>query len=73
MSAPHQGRQSPDPERQSGAQKDAPGSGNIGAGDGDKSKEISDDQKDNVLESNPVGPMEDAAQEKVSKESITKG
>lgn len=69
MSAPNAGRQSPEPEKQSGAQKDAPGDGNIGAASSDTAaKKSSEDTKLNSLESNPVGPMEDAAHEKVSKD-----
>ena len=69
MSAPNAGRQSPEPEKQSGAQKDAAGSGNIGAASSDTAaKESSEDTKLNSLESNPTGPLEDAAHEKVSKE-----
>lgn len=69
MSAPNAGRQSPDPDKQSNEQVGAPASGKVGAGKTETgSKDESVDTKDNVLESNPVGPMEDAAHEKVSKE-----
>ncbi|CAF9921122.1 hypothetical protein IMSHALPRED_005088 [Imshaugia aleurites] len=69
MSAPHAGRQSPDPEDQSHEQVGVPESGKIDAGKTEAgSKDESDDTKDNALESNPVGPMEDAAQKKVSKD-----
>lgn len=69
MSAPRAGRQSPEPETQSHEQVGAPESGKIDAGKTETgSKDESVDTKDNILESNPVGPMEDAAHEKVSKE-----
>ena len=69
MSAPNPGRQSPDPEEQSNEQVGAPESGKIDAGKTETgSKDESIDTKDNILESNPVGPLEDAAHEKVSKE-----
>ena len=69
MSAPHAGRQSPEPEKQSHEQVGAPESGKIDAGKSETgSKDESVDTKENALESNPVGPLEDAAHEKVSKE-----
>ena len=69
MSAPNPGRQSPDPEDQSNEQVGAPESGKIDAGKTETgSKDESIDTKDNTLESNPVGPVEDAAHEKISKE-----
>lgn len=69
MSAPNAGRQSPEPEKQSERQVGVPESGQIDAAPSKEyAKEASDDHKENVLESNPVGPMEDAAHEKVSKE-----
>ena len=69
MSAPNAGRQSPEPEKQSNEQVGAPESGKIDAGKTETgSKDESVDTKDNVLESNPVGPMEGAAHEKISKE-----
>lgn len=69
MSAPRAGRQSPEPETQSHEQVGAPESGKIDAGKTETgSKDESIDTKDNTLESNPVGPLEDAAHEKVSKE-----
>ncbi|MCJ1483915.1 hypothetical protein MMC06_004083 [Schaereria dolodes] len=68
MSAPHPGRQSPEPE-QAPKQIEKPADGKIGAAPSDEHpQKVSDDQKLNVLESNPKGPMEDAAHEKVSKE-----
>ena len=69
MSAPHAGRQSPEPERQSHEQVGAPESGKIDAGKTETgSHDESVDTKENALSSNPVGPLEDAAHEKVSKE-----
>lgn len=66
MSAPKAGRQSP--ERQTDSQMKEPASGNIGAAASEtKAKEDSDDFL-NKLPSNPEGPMEGAAHEKVSKE-----
>lgn len=48
---------------------DKPADGLVGAGPDDgHAGEKSDDQKLNVLESNPVGPMEKAAHEKISKD-----
>ena len=69
MSAPHAGRQSPEPEKQSHEQVGAPESGKIDAGNSETgSQDESIDTKENALGSNPVGPLEDAAHEKVSKE-----
>jgi len=68
MSAPNQGRQSPDPENQTGAQQqDAPGSGKV---DHDTESSDTKGKSNNALEgleSNPKGPLEDAAKEKISK------
>lgn len=69
MSAPNAGRQSPEPEKQSQDQVGAPESGQIDAASSkEAAKESSEDTKLNALESNPVGPMENAAHDKVSKE-----
>jgi hypothetical protein len=69
MSAPNAGRQSPEPEKQSESQTGAPESGKIDAAPSEThSKDASEDTKQNALESNPKGPLEDAAHEKVSKE-----
>ena len=69
MSAPNPGRQSPEPETQSHGQVGIPGSGQADAAPSKEfAKEASDDQKGNVLESNPEGPLEGAAHEKISKE-----
>ena len=69
MSAPNEGRNSPEPEKQSGQQGGQTADAQIGAGPDDgNAGEKSDEQKGNVLESNPDGPMEKAAHEKVSKD-----
>ena len=69
MSAPNAGRQSPEPEKQSNSQVGAPESGKIDAAPSETyAKDASEDHKQNALESNPTGPLEDAAHEKVSKE-----
>ena len=69
MSAPNAGRQSPDPETQGDNQKGESGSGSIGAAVSDtKAQEDSDAHKHETLSSNPEGPLEGAAHEKVSKE-----
>ena len=68
MSAPQQGRQSPDPENQSDSQKAQPSSGHDeSAPSGDHTKQSSEDTKHHGLESNPVHPLEEAAKEKISK------
>lgn len=68
MSAPNQGRQSPDPERQTGSQiHDAPGSNPNDQGAGKGQDSAKDSLKD--LESNPKHILEDAAKAKVSKGS----
>ena len=69
MSAPNAGRQSPEPENQSGKQIHEPASGDIGAAPSEThAKEVSEEQKLSTLSSNPTGPLEDAAHEKVSKD-----
>lgn len=69
MSAPNPGRQSPEPEKQSDAQVGAPQDGKIDAGPSEThSKDESEEYKHEGLSSNPKGPMEDAANEKVSKD-----
>lgn len=69
MSAPNQGRQSPDPERQSGAQAGStannPNDQGV-ASSAEQTKEQSQDQLKN-LSSNPKGPLEDKAAEAASK------
>ena len=69
MSAPEQGRQSPDPERSTGAQTGttAENPNEQGAAPSDThAQEASKDQL-NKLESNPKGPLEDAAETKTAK------
>jgi hypothetical protein len=72
MSAPQQGRQSPEPETQTGAQqKDAPSSvsGTLSSG-GEQLEGKAKDAQENVrggLESNPTHPLEKFAEEKTSK------
>ena len=69
MSAPNQGRQSPDPESQTGGQLHEPVSqpGNQGAAPSlDHAKDASEEHKA-TLESNPVAPLDKAAAEKTSK------
>lgn len=69
MSAPNAGRQSPEPDTQSDAQIREPASGKIDAApSGTYAKEVSEETKNSGLPSNPEGPMEGAAHEKVSKE-----
>ncbi|KAI4862752.1 hypothetical protein F4820DRAFT_400361 [Hypoxylon rubiginosum] len=65
-SASNEGRQSPPPESQSGAQlKDTPGSGQ-GTDDAPNKKEKMQDQLGG-LTSNPKGPLEDSVQDKFTK------
>ena len=69
MSAPNAGRQSPEPEKQSDTQVGQPESGKIDAApSGTHAKEVSEETKNSGLPSNPEGPLEGAAHEKVSKE-----
>ena len=69
MSAPNQGRQSPEPEQQSHAQAGAPEDGKIDAAPSETyAKDTSEDLKQNTLPSNPEGPMEAKAHESVSKD-----
>ena len=68
MSAPNQGRQSPDPERQAEEQVSAPESGKVDAAHPDHAKDASEETKHSGLSSNPGGPLEGAAQEKTSKD-----
>ncbi|CZR61226.1 uncharacterized protein PAC_11122 [Phialocephala subalpina] len=66
MSAPNQGRQSPPPEEQSGAQQqDAPSKG-TGVNTETKNKDESKDQLKG-FESNPKGVLEDHLKDTVSK------
>ncbi|KAI1399990.1 hypothetical protein F4819DRAFT_462983 [Hypoxylon fuscum] len=65
-SASNEGRQSPPPERQTGAQlTDAPASGH-GTDEAPNKKESMQDQLKN-LSSNPKGPLEDAVEDKFTK------
>ena len=65
MSAPNQGRQSPDPERQSSAQTGATTeSGKI---DEFSKKDTGKESQTSGLSSNPTHPLEQAAKEKTSK------
>ncbi|KAL8992020.1 MAG: hypothetical protein Q9169_007438 [Polycauliona sp. 2 TL-2023] len=72
MSAPNPGRQSPPPSAQDPSQVSAPESGKAGAAPSDDhAKDVSEKAKSDdsgVLSSNPEGPLEGAAHEKVSKE-----
>ncbi|CAL8581194.1 hypothetical protein XPA_006894 [Xanthoria parietina] len=72
MSAPNPGRQSPPPSQQTSRQTGAPGSGKAGAAPSDEhAKEESEKVKSDessVLSSNPEGPMEGPAHEKVAKD-----
>jgi hypothetical protein len=68
MSAPNAGRQSPDPERQTGAQQqDVPGSGKTvpNAAPSDQHAKDKSEQTKSGLQSNPTHPLEKAAKEKL--------
>lgn len=68
MSAQKSGRQSPDPEDAT-EQVGENASGHAGTAPSDThAKEQSDKQKENELESNPVHPLDKAADAKVSKD-----
>ncbi|MCJ1239170.1 hypothetical protein MMC14_007163 [Varicellaria rhodocarpa] len=74
MSAPNAGRQSPEPETQSHEQVGQVAGGKANAApSATHAQEASDDHKENVLSSNPKGPLEDAAHSKVSKEGRGEG
>ncbi|KAM3421578.1 hypothetical protein BST61_g1965 [Cercospora zeina] len=67
MSAPNQGRQSPEPERQTGAQqKDVPASDVNNQGKNQPGQQAAEQSKDQLknLGSNPGGPLDKAAEEK---------
>lgn len=68
MSAPNPGRQSPEPETQTGNQLKNPPASNHkhGAAPGEKAADHSKDQLSG-LESNPKGALEESAKEKVAK------
>jgi hypothetical protein len=65
MSAPNQGRQSPDPERQSDAQAGA----TTESGKLDESSKKDEGKQDQAsgLSSNPTHPLEQVAKDKTSK------
>lgn len=74
MSAPKASRQSPSPEDQSSNQVGAAASGNIDAAPSEThAQDESDHAKDNVLESNPEGPLDDKAKEVSGKDGRGKG
>lgn len=66
MSAPQQGRQSPEPERQSDAQTGTQAGNPNQQGGEEKTKQASDDQKAG-LSSNPTHPLEQHSKETTSK------
>ncbi|EME88495.1 uncharacterized protein MYCFIDRAFT_47289 [Pseudocercospora fijiensis CIRAD86] len=66
MSAPNQGRQSPDPERQTGAQQQSPPAEKPNQAPGHKEAKDSKAQLEG-LSSNPKGPLDDEAKAKLSK------
>lgn len=67
MSAPNQGRQSPEPEKQSDAQAGTQaGNPNNQGGAGEKTGEQSKNTLEN-LSSNPKGPLDDEAEKKTAK------
>ena len=70
MSAPNEGRQSPDPERQTGAQQQEPPATDPNKqGQAASDSEPADKSKEQLkgLESNPKHPLKDEADAKVSK------
>jgi len=68
MSAPNEGRQSPEPERQTGDQLNTPSaSGQTDAASSDRTNDTSDKEKVEGLSSNPTHPLAKAAEEKTSK------
>ena len=68
MSVPNEGRNSPDPENQSDAQKSAGGDGSIGAAPSETHAKDKSEEVKNELESNPKGPLDDAAKAKTGKD-----
>ena len=74
MSAPNPGRQSPEPDRapeqtESTTAEAGDDQAKVGAAPNDThSKDTSEDNKESVLSSNPEGPLEHAAKEKISKD-----
>lgn len=71
MSAPHQGRQSPEPEKQSKSQVGTQGSGNANDQGAARSKDHAGDeserQKTDSLSSNPGGVLDKVADDKTAK------
>ncbi|TDZ16874.1 hypothetical protein C8034_v004028 [Colletotrichum sidae] len=61
-----EGRQSPSPERQTGAQLQDPPASGKGTDDATNKEETNKKALEN-LESNPKGPLDDALKEKFSK------
>ncbi|KAI3529117.1 uncharacterized protein CCOS01_09568 [Colletotrichum costaricense] len=61
-----EGRQSPEPERQTGAQQQDPPASGKGT-DNASNKEQTNKESLDKLESNPKGPLDDALKEKFSK------
>jgi len=69
MSSQNQGRQSPDPENQTGAQQQDPPASGKGVNDSsnpESNKETSKKELEN-LSSNPGGPLDDEVTKKFSK------
>lgn len=67
MSATNVGRQSPEPERQTGAQQqDAPSSGH-GVNDKNSDNKADSEKSLEELSSNPKGPLDDHVKETVAK------
>ncbi|KAK5131095.1 hypothetical protein LTR08_001313 [Meristemomyces frigidus] len=69
MSAPNEGRNSPEPERQSDNQKEAPATNMKEQGQAPSGTQEAEGGKDQLknLSSNPKGALEDAAAAKTSK------
>ena len=69
MSAPNQGRQSPEPERQSGTQTGATSTNPNDQGVAGSASETKDSSESSLknLSSNPKGPMDDKAAAAASK------
>ncbi|KAK1964048.1 hypothetical protein LY78DRAFT_659728 [Colletotrichum sublineola] len=61
-----EGRQSPSPERQTGAQQQDPPASGTGTDDASQ-KDTTNKESLQNLSSNPKGPMDDALKEKFSK------
>ncbi|MCJ1439548.1 MAG: hypothetical protein MMC23_000027 [Stictis urceolatum] len=69
MSAPNQGRQSPEPERSAHSQVGKTADGQAGAAPSEThAQEKSEEAKDSVLSSNPEPTLGKAADAKISKE-----